>query len=116
MTPTDRIPSYREFWKFYVGEHSIAINRWLHFFGTTLVLIAAWMGATQSAQWFFLMPVCGYGFAWLGHFGFEKNRPATFQYPLWSLIADFQMFAFTLIGRMGAEVEKYGKPRGRTSA
>ena len=51
-------------------------------------------------------PLAGYGFAWVGHFFFEKNRPATFTYPLWSLRGDFRMFWLTLVGRMGTEIER----------
>ena len=86
----ERIPSFREFWPFYVGEHSHPTNRKLHFVGTTLFL-ATMLAALVTLRWwlFVLMPVSGYSFAWIGHFLVEKNRPATFQYPVWSLMADF---------------------------
>lgn len=105
-----RIPNYREFWKFYVGEHSRPATRHLHFIGTSLALVALALGILSSARFLLLMPVCGYLFAWIGHFGFERNRPATFQYPLWSLLADFQMFGYTLTGKMPEEAKKYAKP------
>lgn len=105
-----RISSYGEFWKFYVGEHSLLVTRRLHFLGTSLVLLMLILGLALSPRFLILMPVCGYLFAWIGHFGFEKNRPATFKYPLWSLLADFQMFLYILSGRMEAEVEKHARP------
>lgn len=105
-----RIPNYREFWKFYVGEHSRPATRQLHFLGTSLSILMLVLGIVSSARFLALMPVSGYFFAWVGHFGFEKNRPATFRYPLWSLIADYQMFGYMLTGRMAGEVDKYAKP------
>jgi hypothetical protein len=68
------------------------------------VVIAA---AIFYSPWLLLLaPVVGYGFAWIGHFAIEKNKPASFKYPLWSFIADWKMWGMTLAGRMGAEVEK----------
>ena len=90
-------------------EHSKRQTRALHYVGTTLVvLIAAYAIATQ--QWLLLLslPVAGYFFAWVAHFGVEKNRPATFTYPLWSLAADFRMWALWLTGRLKPELEKAG--------
>jgi hypothetical protein len=102
------ITTYKAYWPFYVSQHRRKANRNLHFAGTVLVLLFAFLGATQSA-WFFLgMPVAGYGLAWLGHYFFERNTPATFRYPFWSLIADFQMFLFMCLGRMDREVRRMG--------
>lgn len=111
----ERISNYREFWKFYVGEHSKASTRGLHFVGTGLVIGLLIAGVLVSPRLFWCMPIAGYFFAWVAHFGFEKNRPATFKYPVWSLMADFHMFAFILTGKMGAEVRKYGKPYSKAS-
>jgi hypothetical protein len=77
--------SFEEFWPCYVGQHMQPENRALHFVGTTLAL-SALAGAVKLASpvWLLAVPVAGYGPAWVGHFFFEKNRPATFRYPLWS--------------------------------
>ncbi len=99
--------TFAEFWPHYVREHSHRGNRILHFVGTLLALTL--LVATVATGWWWLalalLPV-GYGFAWLGHFLLERNRPATFRHPLWSLAGDFKMFALTLTGRMGTELEK----------
>ena len=103
----ERPRSYEEFWPFYVSQHVMAANRSLHFFGTSLALatpIAAFiLGAPLLAL---LAPVAGYGPAWCGHFFFEKNRPATFTYPLWSLRGDFRMYRLMWLGRMTPELER----------
>jgi hypothetical protein len=101
-----RLASYEEFWPYYVSEHSLLMTRRLHFVGTTLVLAAALAAALVSPWWLLAAPVAGYGFAWVGHFFFERNRPATFTYPLWSLRGDFRMYRFMLLGRMGPELER----------
>lgn len=101
--------TYKAFWPFYVGEHQNKMNRNLHFLGTSLSLFCLLLAFVSLRFGFLvLMPFVGYGFAWVGHFAFEKNRPATFQYPLWSLMADFQMFAFMCMGRMDREVKRMG--------
>jgi len=103
----DRIQSFREFWPFYVGEHTHPLNRRLHFAGTSLVIALAIAALATQTWWLFaIMPVAGYGFAWVGHFIVQKNRPATFQYPLYSLAADFVMYGKMWSGAMDAEVEK----------
>jgi len=102
----ERIESYEAFWPYYVSEHRDATCRRLHFVGTTLVYGCLVAGAVVSPWLWLATPFAGYGFAWLGHFGFEKNRPATFTYPLWSLRADFRMYYYTLLGRMPAELQR----------
>ena len=88
-----RYASFREFYPFYLSEHSHRICRRLHFVGSLLVIFVVLVAlATADARWLWLAPVVGYGFAWVGHFFFEKNRPATFQHPLYSLAGDWVMF------------------------
>lgn len=101
--------TFAEFWPFYLREHSKPQTRALHYIGTTLVVVVAiYAVATQWWWWLAAMPVAGYFFAWLAHFTVEKNRPATFTYPLWSLAADFRMWGLWLTGRLGAELERAG--------
>lgn len=101
------IKSYAEFWDFYIREHSRPMTRILHFAGTTLgVALLVYFIATGRWYLFPLFLVVGYAFAWFAHFVVEKNRPATFKYPLWSFISDFKMVWYMLTGRMGREVER----------
>ncbi|MBK5000381.1 DUF962 domain-containing protein [Pseudomonas sp. S31] len=101
MTSTAQFRSFAEFYPYYLGEHSNPTCRRLHFVGTSLV-IALLAYTIGSGKWLLLLavPVFGYGFAWIGHFFFEKNRPATFTHPLYSLIGDFAMFRDILLGRI----------------
>lgn len=92
--------SFKAFYPYYLSEHEDVRSRRLHFFGTWLVIVAAILGVVHSAWWFLAMPIFGYGFAWLGHFVFEKNRPATFKHPLYSLAGDWVMFFDILRGRV----------------
>ncbi|MDO7895330.1 DUF962 domain-containing protein [Pseudomonas citrulli] len=93
--------SFAEFYPYYLGEHSNSTCRRLHFIGTSLViLIVAVAVVVGSAGWLLALPVAGYGFAWVGHFFFEKNRPATFQHPLYSLLGDFIMYRDMMLGRV----------------
>lgn len=106
-------PTYKAFWPHYVNEHQNKMNRNLHFAGTSLAIFTFFLAfALMKFPLLLLVPVFGYGFAWLGHLIYEKNRPATFQYPLWSLMGDFQMFAFMCMGRMDREVVRMGVLRG----
>ena len=95
-----RFNSFREFYPYYLGEHRDRMCRRLHFAGSTLViLILAVAIVSRDARWLWLAPVAGYGFAWIGHFRFEKNRPATFRHPLYSLAGDWVMYWQILRGR-----------------
>ena len=96
-----RFKSFTEFYPFYLSEHSNRTSRRLHFVGSCLVLLIV-VGALLLRQpgWLLLVLVVGYGFAWVGHFFFEKNRPATFKYPVYSLMGDWRMFADILRGRI----------------
>lgn len=93
--------SFSKFYPYYLEEHSDATCRRLHFVGSLLVLlVAVWAITSGKLAWLLTLPVIGYGFAWAGHFIFEKNRPATFRYPLYSLMGDWVMFRDILIGRI----------------
>ncbi|WP_324731025.1 Mpo1-like protein [Pseudomonas paeninsulae] len=98
---SDRYTSFAEFYPYYLQEHSNPICRRLHYVGSLLVLgILAYALGTQQWLWLLAMPVAGYGFAWVGHFIFEKNRPATFQYPLYSFMGDWVMLKDAFTGRI----------------
>jgi hypothetical protein len=100
------LDTYEAFWPYYVSEHLGETTRRLHFVGTALVIAALLAAVFLSPWWLLGAPLAGYGFAWVGHFFFEKNKPATFTYPLWSLRGDFRMFWLTLLGKMGPELER----------
>jgi hypothetical protein len=112
MNTDDRYKSFSEFWPYYVAEHSKPATRLLHLIGTTAgILLLIYLIAIGKWWLFFLGFVPGYGGAWLGHFLIEKNRPATFKYPLWSFMGDYKMIALMLTGRMGSEVERLKERR-----
>lgn len=93
--------SFSDFYPDYLRAHQNRTCRRLHFLGTTLViLILAGVLASAAWAWLLAVPVAGYGPAWAGHFYFERNRPATFRHPLYSLIGDFRMYAETWSGRI----------------
>ena len=95
-----KIDNYKDFYSFYLTEHKDYTCRILHITGTALVftlLLYALFSEEYYLLWF--VPVVGYGFAWVGHAFFERNKPATFTYPLWSLISDFRLFFELLIGK-----------------
>lgn len=96
--------SFREFYPFYLSQHSHPVCRRLHVIGSTLVLLI--IAATLiTQQWWLLLavPAVGYGFAWVGHFRFEHNRPATFQHPWYSLMGDWVMFWQIVTGTLPQE-------------
>ncbi|PRW33785.1 hypothetical protein C2E21_7200 [Chlorella sorokiniana] len=97
---TGRLKSFYAFYPFYLGEHSNRTCRRLHVVGTTgVVALAAAAIVTSSPSLLLALPLVGYGCAWVGHFWFEHNRPATFRYPLWSLAADFRLWFEVLSGQ-----------------
>ena len=109
--PTERrFPShfetFEQFYPFYLKEHRNQMCKFMHFMGTCL-LLATTVGIVLTGHWnqVWLLPVFGYGFAWVGHFAFEKNKPATFRYPLFSLQGDFLMFYHLLTGRLSFETD-----------
>lgn len=98
---SERFHSFAEFYPYYLQEHSNPICRRLHYAGSTLVLlILAYSLLTQQWLWLLAMPLAGYGFAWVGHYVFEKNRPATFKHPLYSLLGDWVMLKDVCTGRI----------------
>ena len=102
-----KIETFEQFWDFYVGEHRKKATRLFHFVGTTAAVSCAAVGLLTKRRWLLLVaPFFGYGPAWISHFFIEKNKPATFKYPLWSLQADFVMWWKTLSGQMQAEVDR----------
>ncbi|WP_372015609.1 Mpo1-like protein [Pseudoxanthomonas sp. 10H] len=96
-----RFASFREFYPFYLAEHSNRTSRRLHFIGSWGVLALLAVALVQGDAWWLLAAlVCGYGFAWVGHFFFEKNRPATFRHPFYSFAGDWVMFKDILTGKI----------------
>lgn len=94
--------SFREFYPYYLAEHSDRRCRALHYMGSTLVLIILITAFVSGNFWWLLLaPVAGYGFAWIGHFVFEHNKPATFKHPWYSFIGDWVMYKDFIVGLFG---------------
>lgn len=110
MAAEKKYSSFWSFYPYYLTEHSDLTNRTLHFIGTALLLIIL-IVAIAIQQWWMLafIPVVGYGFAWVGHFFIEKNKPATFTYPLYSLASDFVMFWHILTGQISKKLAEAKK-------
>jgi hypothetical protein len=105
---------YAEFWLHYLRAHSRPGTRRLHYLGTALGTLAL-ATAIAKRDWR-LVPVAlaaGYAPAWIGHFGVERNRPATFGHPLWSFVSDYRMAALALGERLGPEMAKAGIEQAR---
>ena len=98
---TKEYTNFKTFYPFYLSQHSNPIARKLHYIGTSLVIVLlASVLMSGQLKGLLLLPVLGYAFAWVGHFFFEKNKPATFTYPLYSLLADFVMLYEALSGKL----------------
>jgi hypothetical protein len=107
------VQSFAEFWPFYLNEHKKPFTRALHLTGTSLSFVLI-LSALALRRPVLIVPavLCGYAFAWVGHFFVEHNRPATFKHPLWSFAADLRMLAFALSGRLPGELQKAGVKPG----
>lgn len=111
---TPKFESFQEFFPYYLAEHAHPVSRKLHYVGTTLgTAVMAYALITQSWGLLLLYPLIGYGCAWLGHFVFEKNRPATFTYPRWSLMGDYRMLFLAATGQLegplAAGIARFGR-------
>ena len=92
---------FADFYPFYLGEHANRTCRRLHFVGSTLALVClAMLVVTGRPQYLLYALLCGYGFAWIGHFAFEKNKPASFKRPLYSFMGDWVMYKDIWTGRI----------------
>ena len=103
-----RIATYAEFWPYYLREHGRAKARTLHYAGTALTFAFAAIAILNGGWWWLSVPIAGYGFAWVAHFRVERNRPATFIHPLWSLVSDYRMFFLWLSGRLDRHLRAAG--------
>jgi hypothetical protein len=95
------LKSFAEFYPYYLGEHANRTCRRLHFIGSSLALLCLVTGLVRGQPLYFVYALlCGYGFAWVGHFVFEKNRPASFKRPLYSFMGDWVMYKDIWVGRI----------------
>lgn len=101
-----RFKNFNDFWPHYLAEHSRPLTRCFHFLGTALLFPVLILAMTTSVYYLALAPVVGYGFAWVSHLTIERNKPTTFTYPLWSLLADFKMFGLIIAGKMHKEINR----------
>jgi hypothetical protein len=96
-----RVQYYQDFWPFFLEQHSKPLTKKLHFIGTLTGLFLAVFGIIRGEGfWILLAPIVGYSFAWYSHFFVEKNRPATFRYPIWSFISELRMTWLVLRGKI----------------
>ncbi len=104
----DSYRTFDEFWPYYLAEHSRPATRWFHFLGT-LVWLGLLAAALVTLTWWLLaaMPLAAYGLAWFSHFFIERNKPATFKYPLFSLLADHKMALFMVTGQLARELARH---------
>ena len=117
FSAVNQAPGFTQFWPEYVRAHSQRGTRLAHLLGTLagwiLVIAAIW---TRRWTWILGALVISYALAWISHFFIERNRPATFEHPLWSWLADQKMVALMLAGRMSAEVARCSSSASRSEA
>ncbi len=107
MADEKKYKDFKSFYPYYLTEHGDVKNRVLHFLGTLMFLVLLVAGLISGKWWLFvLMPLVGYGFAWFGHYFIEKNKPATFTYPLYSLASDFVMFWHIITGQINKKLRE----------
>ncbi|HVV66082.1 MAG TPA: DUF962 domain-containing protein [Rhizomicrobium sp.] len=110
------IERYGDFWPYYLQEHAAPGTRAIHYFGTLLSTSLVAIAILTRNGWFALAALAGgYGPAWIGHFFIERNRPATFRYPLWSLMSDYRMTWRWMSGKLGRDLVRAGVETGRAS-
>lgn len=112
LNPTQELPytnfkSFQDFFPFYLGEHRHPLTKVFHFIGTTLVFVWTIFWIPILLLWFIPGAIFGYSFAWFSHFVIEKNRPATFKHPFFSLFGDFCMWWYILTGKVHLKPNKY---------
>lgn len=113
----ERLESYEEFFPYYLREHAEPATRALHYLAAFASLACLLWGLFVGPWWvILLMPVAGYGPAWISHAFIEHNKPATFTYPFWSLISDYRMTWLWLTGRLGPHLERAGVTRRASAA
>jgi len=107
MVIETKVKTFKEFWGVYVLAHQDKKNQALHFFATLLTFVFAGVFAiTHKIIFLVLIPVGSYSLAWIGHLLHERNKPLTWKYPIFSLIADYKMFFMMILGRLDREIEK----------
>ena len=106
---TSNAKTYTEFWPFYLSQHTKPLTRALHYFGTLLgTAILFWAILSQTWWALAIASLCGYAFAWIGHAFVERNKPATFSYPVWSFISDYHMLWLWMSFRLKQELKQHG--------
>ncbi|MFQ3198733.1 MAG: hypothetical protein ACJAUL_001806 [Paraglaciecola sp.] len=98
---TGKFTCFADFYPYYLSEHENLTCRRLHFVGSTLIIVTLFYTLFSGQwAWLWLVPFLGYGFAWVGHYFFEHNKPATFQYPLYSFLGDWVMYRDIILGKL----------------